>query len=186
MDDARLVQISKYLSKHLRHQPERLGLSLEPGGWVGVDVLLAALAAHQFALDRAMLEQVVSGNDKQRFAFDETKTKIRAQQGHSVSVDLELAPARPPAVLYHGTGGGSVPAILRDGLKKMGRHHVHLSADVPTAERVGARHGRPAVFAVDASAMSGEGWTFYRSGNGVWLVDAVPARFLKLMETYRT
>ncbi|MDX1933075.1 MAG: RNA 2'-phosphotransferase [Capsulimonadales bacterium] len=178
MSNEHLVRTSKYLSKHLRHQPERIGLTLEPGGWVGVDDLLAACARNGFLLTREQLDEIVRENDKQRFAFDATGTKIRANQGHSVEVDLELSPAEPPEVLYHGTGAGSVEAIRREGLKKMRRHHVHLSADRETAERVGRRHGRPVVFRVDAAAMHAAGHVFYRSDNGVWLTEHVPPEFL--------
>ncbi len=180
MDEARLVKISKYLSKHLRHRPERLGLELEPGGWVGVDALLRACARQRFPIDRAELEEVVWRNDKRRFAFDESETKIRAQQGHSIPVDLELEPVEPPPVLYHGTAERNVAAILDYGLEKMGRHHVHLSPDAVTAERVGGRRGRAVVLTVDAGAMRRDGWPFYRSGNGVWLVDRVPPEYLRV------
>ena len=181
MDEKRLVKVSKYLSKHLRHQPERLGLELSPGGWVAVTDLLAACARHQFAVSRGELEEVVRCNDKQRFSFDDTGTRIRANQGHSVEVDLQLEPAEPPAVLYHGTGHGNVAPIQASGLCKMARHHVHLSADVPTAVKVGSRHGRPVVFAVDAAAMRQDGFVFYRSANGVWLVSEVPPKYLNLI-----
>lgn len=179
MKDAHFVRISKYLSKHLRHQPERLGLELGPGGWVSVDELLAACARNNFPISRAELDEVVSDNDKQRFAFDPTGTLIRAQQGHSVEVDLQLEAATPPAVLYHGTVERNLAAILADGLLKMQRHHVHLSADLETATKVGARRGRPLILAVDAAAMEQAGFTFYRSGNGVWLVDHVPPQYLR-------
>lgn len=181
MDKSRQTKISKYLSKHLRHTPERLGLTLAIGGWVNVDELLSACAAHQFPVTRAELEDVVAANDKQRFSFDETKTRIRANQGHSVDVDLNLQPQTPPDVLYHGTGEQSVPAILRSGLLKMSRHHVHLSKDVETARKVGMRHGRPAILAIDAAAMQQASFTFYRSDNGVWLVDEVPPQYLSVM-----
>lgn len=181
MDDARLTKISKYLSKHLRHQPERLGLTLASGGWVPVDTLLAAAAQHRFPITRAELDEVVTRSDKQRFAFDATGTLIRANQGHSVAIDLELTPQEPPAVLYHGTGEKSVSVILRNGLHKMSRHHVHLSPDTVTARNVGARHGRPVIFAVDTGAMQRAGHVFYRSENGVWLVDHVPPEFLRQM-----
>lgn len=181
MDPKRLVKISKYLSKHLRHQPERLGLELAAGGWVRVDDLLAALARNSFPVTRDQLEEVVAGNDKQRFSFDATGTLIRANQGHSTSVDLQLEPATPPALLYHGTGAQNVEVIRRDGLKKMARHHVHLSIDLPTATKVGARHGKPAVFEVDAAAMHRAGHPFYVSANGVWLVDSVPPEYLRLL-----
>jgi putative RNA 2'-phosphotransferase len=179
MDERQTVRVSKYLSKHLRHQPENIGLTLEPGGWVGVDDLLAACARNGFRLTRAELDAVVADNDKQRFSYDESGARIRANQGHSVEVDLELPPAAPPDVLYHGTVHTTADAIRRDGLKKMRRHHVHLSPDVETATRVGARHGRPVVFAVDARAMADAGHTFYVSDNGVWLTDEVPPRFLR-------
>ncbi len=178
MPDERLVKISKYLSRHLRHQPERIGLTLGPGGWVGVEDLLAACAAHGMRLSRAELEQVVAGNNKQRFAFDETGERLRASQGHSVDVDLGLDPATPPEVLYHGTGQGTAEAIRKGGLHRMSRHHVHLSQDRETARAVGARHGRPVVFTVDAGAMHRAGLAFHCSANGVWLTDHVPAHFL--------
>ena len=179
MDARQLVRISKYLSLHLRHRPERLGLSLDPGGWVEVDALLAAAARDGHPISRAELDEVVASNDKQRFSFDPSGTRIRANQGHSVEVDLQLQPAEPPAVLYHGTGAGSASAIRREGLRKMRRHHVHLSADLQNAQRVGARHGEPVVFAVDAAAMRRAGHVFYRSANGVWLTDRVPPEFLR-------
>ena len=179
MDEKRIVKISRYLSKHLRHRPERLGLRLEPGGWVGVDELLEACARHRFPISHEELREVVERNDKRRFAFDPSGTRIRAQQGHSVPVDLELETLDPPPVLYHGTNEAVLPAILREGLNPMGRHHVHLSPDPETAERVGARRGRPAILEVDSGRMGHEGHAFYRSGNGVWLVDAVPPRYLR-------
>ena len=179
MTEARLVKISKYLSKHLRHDPERLGLTLEAGGWVGVDDLLAACARKQMTITRDELDTVVAQNNKQRFSFDETGARIRANQGHSVDVDLQLEPVTPPDVLYHGTGHQSVDAILAEGLRKQNRHHVHLSADTETARAVGARHGRPNILVVDARAMHDAGHIFYRSDNGVWLADAVPPEFLR-------
>lgn len=178
MDTEKRVRISKFLALHLRHDPAGLGLELEPGGWVAVEALLAACARKRRPISRAELEEVVRTSDKQRFAFDAAKTKIRANQGHSVDVDLQLTPAEPPPILYHGTGEGSLAAILRDGLSKMQRHHVHLSADAVTAHKVGARHGRPAVLRVDAAAMAAAGIVFYRAANGVWLVDHVPPHYL--------
>lgn len=183
MDPARLVKISKYLSKHLRHQPERLQLTLQPGGWVEVKDLLAACARFRFPITQEELEEVVSRNDKQRFSFDETGQKIRANQGHSTEVDLQLTPIEPPELLYHGTGANSVEAILRTGLIKMSRHHVHLSPDTETARRVGMRHGKPAIFIVKAQEMRKAGFLFYCSANGVWLVDSVPVQFLERQNT---
>jgi putative RNA 2'-phosphotransferase len=180
MNDSRLVKISKYLSKHLRHTPERIGIKLSEGGWVPVDELLAACAKHSFTLSYEELKEVVARNDKKRFSFDSTGTQIRANQGHSVEIDLQLAPAMPPDVLYHGTGENAVESIIATGLSKMSRHHVHLSADRMTAKKVGARHGRPVIFAVNAAAMQAAGYTFYCSNNGVWLVDQVPPEFLAI------
>jgi putative RNA 2'-phosphotransferase len=174
----RHVRISKFLSLYLRHRPQELGLILEPGGWVTVDALFQVSAARGFAIGRDELEQVVAESDKQRFALSEDGTRIRANQGHSVSVDLELEPLEPPPILYHGTGHRAVSAIQVEGLRKMSRHHVHLSGDPDTAHKVGARHGRPAVFEVDAARMARDGHVFYRSTNGVWLVDQVPAQYL--------
>jgi putative RNA 2'-phosphotransferase len=179
LDPKRLVKTSKYLSRHLRHDPARLGLTLEPGGWVEVDALLRACAARSFALTEAELREVVEKNDKQRFSFDQSGRRIRANQGHSVDIDLDLPAADPPPVLFHGTGRGSVDAIMREGLSRMGRDHVHLSPDVPTALRVGGRHGRPVVLQVDAAGMAANGHQFYVSDNGVWLTEAVPPRYLQ-------
>ena len=133
-------------------------------------------------LSRNDLAEIVTSSDKQRFAFDEAGDRIRANQGHSVEVDLQMEPTEPPAVLYHGTGSGTVAVILREGLRKMRRHHVHLSPDVETATRVGARHGRPVILTVDAAAMRRAGHVFYVSANGVWLTDEVPPEFLHLAE----
>jgi putative RNA 2'-phosphotransferase len=180
MDSKQLVRISKYLSKHLRHEPEALGLTLAEGGWVEVAELLAACARARFPITRAQLEEVVATSDKKRFAFDASGARIRANQGHSVEVDLQLEPVEPPAVLYHGTAERNRDAILTGGLQKMSRHHVHLSGDVETAVKVGQRHGKPMVLAVDAAAMRKDGHIFFRSDNGVWLVDSVPPHYLRL------
>ncbi|MFF2522337.1 RNA 2'-phosphotransferase [Streptomyces liangshanensis] len=177
-DERRTVKVSKYLSKHLRHQPERIGITLDANGWVAIDDVLRAAAAHGFRMSRADLDHAVAVNDKQRFTVD--GERIRANQGHTVAVDLELAPAEPPAYLYHGTAPHSLPAIRAEGLRRMDRHHVHLTADRETATRVGARRGRPVVLAVDAGAMHRAGLVFHVSANGVWLTDAVPPRFLRL------
>ncbi|MDP8950759.1 MAG: RNA 2'-phosphotransferase [Actinomycetota bacterium] len=175
----RHVHLSKYLSKYLRHRPEELGLELAPGGWVSVEALLAASARRGFPISREELDEVVARNDKKRFAFDRSGARIRAQQGHSVPVDLGLEPAEPPPVLYHGTPDRNLPKILHDGLRKMSRHHVHLSPDEKTAAAVGRRRGRPVVFLVDARAMRLDGRDFNRSGNGAWLFEHVPTRYLR-------
>jgi putative RNA 2'-phosphotransferase len=148
---------------------------------VAVTELLAALARHGFPVTRDELDAVVAINDKQRFAFDEAGGRIRANQGHSVEIDLELTPAEPPDVLYHGTAATSLDAILAGGLLKMRRHHVHLSQDTATALRVGARHGKPVVLAVASRKMIGNGFRFFVSANGVWLVDHVPPAYLTVL-----
>ncbi|MER5463403.1 RNA 2'-phosphotransferase [Streptomyces sp. NPDC002668] len=176
-DERRTVKVSKYLSKHLRHQPERIGIVLDENGWVPVDELMRSAAEHGFRITRAELDHVVAVNDKQRFTID--GTRIRANQGHSVEVDLDLPPAEPPAYLYHGTVAGSLDAIRDEGLRAMNRHHVHLSPDRETATRVGARRGRPVVLSVHAGAMHEAGHLFHVSANGVWLTDAVPPEFLR-------
>lgn len=177
MDERRTVKVSKYLSKHLRHQPERIGLVLDEAGWVEIDELIAACAAHNFRFTRAELDHVVAANDKKRFAVD--GTRIRASQGHSIEVDLGLPPATPPPYLYHGTVDRFLDAIRTEGLRPMNRHAVHLSPDRETATRVGARRGRPVVLPVDAAAMHRDGHTFHVSANGVWLTEAVPPRYLR-------
>lgn len=175
------TRVSKFLSLYLRHQPEALGLALEPGGWVAIDALLRGAAAAGMNITREELEEVVRKSDKQRFAIDETGARIRANQGHSTEVDLQLEPADPPAELYHGTPERNQEIILRDGLKKMARHHVHLSPDVATATRVGERRGRAAILVIAAAQMHAEGHAFFRSSNGVWLVDSVPPVYLRVL-----
>ncbi|GAA3104306.1 RNA 2'-phosphotransferase [Streptosporangium carneum] len=177
MDERRMVRISKYLAKHLRHQPERIGITLDANGWVEVDTLLTAAAAHGFPVSRAELERVVADNDKRRYVID--GDRIRASQGHSVAVDLDLPAAEPPAFLYHGTVARNMTAIRAEGLQPMNRHHVHLSPDRETATRVGARRGVPVVLVVDAAAMRAAGHEFRLSANGVWLADHVPPSFLR-------
>ncbi|MFI6207221.1 RNA 2'-phosphotransferase [Streptomyces sp. NPDC051041] len=177
MDDGRTVKISKYLSKHLRHQPERIGLALDEGGWAEIDDLIAACAAHGFRFTREELDHVVATNDKRRFAVE--GTRIRASQGHSVDVDLGLPPSPPPPYLYHGTVARHLDAIRAEGLRPMSRHDVHLSPDRETATRVGARRGRPVVLSVDAAAMHRDGHVFRVSANGVWLTRAVPPQYLR-------
>ncbi|MFE7463532.1 RNA 2'-phosphotransferase [Streptomyces sp. NPDC057499] len=180
MDERRTVKVSKYLSKHLRHQPERIGITLDARGWVPIDTLLRAMARHGVHLTRAELDHVVATNDKRRFAVE--GDRIRASQGHTVPVDLGLPPAEPPAYLYHGTVGRALESIRSEGLRPMNRTHVHLSPDRETATRVGARRGRPVVLPVDAGAMHRAGHTFHVSANGVWLTEAVPPEFLRLRD----
>jgi putative RNA 2'-phosphotransferase len=173
-----LVTISKFLSKHLRHAPDALGLMLQPGGWVAVDDLLAASERAGFTITYDELIECVETNDKKRFSFDDTGDLIRANQGHSVEVDLQLEEKQPPDVLFHGTVERFLVSIMVEGLKKGKRHHVHLSKDVDTARKVGSRRGKPVILQVDAGGMHGQGFKFFVSVNGVWLTDSVPAAFL--------
>jgi putative RNA 2'-phosphotransferase len=179
----RYVEISKYLSKHLRHQPERLGLELLPGGWVKVDELLAAVERAGFEISLVELQQVVATSDKQRFGFDDTGNLIRANQGHSVEVDLQLPVQTPPATLYHGTNVKVVEMILAAGLQKMSRHHVHLTTNLELAHQVGGRRAKSFVFVVDALSMANDGYHFYCTENQVWLVDNVPPKYLSSLDS---
>jgi putative RNA 2'-phosphotransferase len=173
--------ISKYLSLVLRHRPEAAGLVLDRQGWAAVEDVLAAAQRRFPGFSRADLEELVRSNDKQRFALDESGSRIRANQGHSVAVELGLATATPPDRLYHGTAARFLPSIFEQGLVRGKRHHVHLSADRETARTVGARRaGETAILEVRAGAMAAAGHTFYRSANGVWLVDTVPPEYLAL------
>jgi len=175
------TRISKFLSLVLRHQPQTLGLQLDENGWTNVEQLLDGMNQAGFSIDRQILIHVVETNAKKRFAFNETQDRIRANQGHSIEVELGYHPQNPPAILYHGTSIHSVTAIQQLGLTKMSRHHVHLSADVETATKVGQRKGKSVVFEVYAKQMFDQGFIFYQSDNGVWLTDRVPANFLKLL-----
>lgn len=172
------VKRSKRLARVLRHRPGSVGLSLDPNGWVEVSSLLRALAEHGPAISREDLLRVVATNDKQRFEIDSRADRIRARQGHSVEVELALEPVDPPPVLYHGTPQRHLASILTTGLDRRRRHHVHLSADVETARRVGRRRGEEVILEVDAAAMAAAGMVFWRTGNGVWLTDAVPPSFI--------
>lgn len=172
-------EISKFLSYVLRHAPESIGLRLDPNGWAEVPELLEKASAAGKSFDLATLRAVVLENDKQRFTLSQDERRIRAAQGHSVVVDLAVAEREPPAVLYHGTASRNLDAIFAEGLKPGQRRQVHLSLDPDTARKVGARHGKPVVLTVDAARMYGEGFTFFRADNGVWLTDHVPAAFLE-------
>lgn len=176
--DKELTQVSKFISLILRHNPGRIGLTLDSGGWANVDELLTKAQHAGHPITRSQLEEVVAQNNKQRFRFSNDGMMIRANQGHSIDVNLGLEPLVPPAILYHGTATRFVENIRREGLLKRRRQHVHLSADVDTARMVGGRHGSPIILTVDTAAMHTAGYAFYCSENGVWLTDHVPAVFL--------
>lgn len=173
------ARMSKFLSLILRHRPEVIGLTLQEGGWASVADLISKVNQHGDSLDFELLTFIVDTNDKKRFAFNEDSTMIRANQGHSVEVDLQIPQAIPPDVLYHGTAVHLLAAVLKDGLKRQKRHHVHLSALPATAISVGGRHGKPVLLKIDAQAMHAAGHVFYLSANGVWLADEVPALFIE-------
>jgi putative RNA 2'-phosphotransferase len=177
-----LVEISKFLSFVLRHNPQAIGITLDAEGWVSVDELLAAAARHGQSIRREQLDEVVATNDKKRFAFSPDGRLIRANQGHSVEVDLGLAPVEPPELLYHGTVERFLDSIHEKGLIRGKRHHVHLSADRETAVRVGQRSGRPVVLVVESGRMHRDGHKFFRSENGVWLTETVPSTYLQFPE----
>jgi putative RNA 2'-phosphotransferase len=170
--------ISKFLSLILRHAPETIGLVLDEHGWADVDELLVKAAKKGKTFSREELEEVVVTNDKQRFAFNEDKSRIRASQGHSIDVELQLEAKEPPETLYHGTVPKFLDSIRRQGLKKMSRQYVHLSADRLTAEKVGSRRGEAVILAVRSKEMSADGFGFFLSENGVWLTDHVPMKYI--------
>jgi putative RNA 2'-phosphotransferase len=168
------TEISKALSYWLRHAPEAAGLALDAQGWTDTGAVMAALQGKGAALDFDRLVRVVELSDKQRFELSADAGRIRARQGHSVAVDLDLPPVTPPDVLYHGTVERFLDAILSEGLKPQARHHVHLSADLETANKVGQRRGKPVILTIDAAAMAAEGAVFFVTSNQVWLTDNVP------------
>ncbi len=177
-DRASLTKLSKFLSLVLRHDPGVVGVVLDPSGWVAIDHLVARCRAHGKTLTRELLETIVATSDKQRFAISDDGQRVRANQGHSIEVELNYAPAAPPDLLFHGTVASSLTAIRADGLRRMARHHVHLSLDLATARIVGARRGPPIVLTIAAGRMHREGLVFFRAANGVWLTDHVPAAYV--------
>ena len=172
-----LTDTSKYISLILRHKPEVIGISLDEHGWANVSELVAGINKTQpFSMEQ--LEEIVRTDNKKRYSFNEDKTLIRANQGHSIPVDVELPEKQPPDILYHGTGEKYVSSIDRQGLIPKSRLYVHLSKDSDTAFKVGARHGKPVVYRVDAHKMAEDGYKFYLSVNGVWLTKEVPMKYL--------
>lgn len=174
INDKETIRLSKLLSLALRHRPEVLGIELDNNGWTEVSVLL-----HRAKITSETLDYIVETNNKQRFAFNADKTKIRANQGHSVTIELGYVAQRPPDILFHGTSLQFLPSILRTGLDKRQRHHVHLSPDIETALKVGERRGKPIVLEIDSAKMYNDQFAFYLSTNGVWLTDHVPPKYIK-------
>ena len=173
-----LARNSKFLSLVLRHKPEAIGLTLDEFGWAKIDELLACSEQNGRVISREQLNEVVSGNDKQRFAISDDHTRIRARQGHSLPVDLGLKSILPPDVLYHGTAHRFLDSILEHGLLKRNREYVHLSPDANTARKVGSRHGPPVILRIRSGEMHKQGAAFYLSENGVWLTELVPPAYI--------
>ena len=172
-----LNDISKYIALILRHKPETIGISLDEHGWADVDELIKGISK-TYEFDMGMLEEIVATDNKQRYSFNEDHTLIRANQGHSVPVDVELEEVEPPQTLFHGTGEKYTASIDEQGLISKSRLYVHLSADRETAVKVGQRHGKPVVYVVKSGEMHKDGYVFFRSVNGVWLTKEVPVKFL--------
>ncbi len=170
--------ISKFMSLVLRHKPEEIGLKLNENGWAYVEELIEKINAKGIQVDKETIERVVATNDKKRFAFNEDKTMIRASQGHTIDVELDLPVTIPPDILYHGTATRFLESILTEGLQKQSRQHVNLSATMETAMSVGSRHGKPVILAINAKSMQDAGFKFYLSANGVWLTDVVPVQYI--------
>ena len=169
------TRASKFLSLVLRHQPEKIGITLDPHGWAKVREILLGMN-----LTMEDLTYIVETDEKQRYSFNEDRTLIRANQGHSISIDLELEAREPPEYLYHGTVGRFLGGIQKEGLKAGKRQFVHLSADVETALAVGRRRGKPVVLQVDAGRMYEDGYPFFLSANGVWMTKEAPTKYLKM------
>ena len=176
-----LTNLSRYLSLILRHKPEVIGIALDEHGWANVDELIAGIAADN-EFNRETLEEIVRTDSKQRYSFNEDGTLIRANQGHSIPVDVELEEFVPPEILWHGTAEKYVEAIDEQGLVPKSRLYVHLSRDLETAVSVGKRHGRPVVYQVKAGEMHRDGYKFYLSKNGVWLTKQVPVEYLRMID----
>ncbi|MDR0416736.1 MAG: RNA 2'-phosphotransferase [Propionibacteriaceae bacterium] len=172
------IRLGRLISLVLRHDPSAAGITLDEHGWAVVDDLLSGMNRRGHSIDPATLRRIVAENDKARYCLSQDGRRIRANQGHSVDVDVQLAVADPPAELFHGTAERFLDSIKRAGLQPRQRQYIHLSADVDTAIKVGRRHGAPVVLRVDSAAMAHDGHIFRLSQNNVWLTDAVPWRYL--------
>lgn len=177
-DDAQKTKLSKFLSLLLRHHPEIAGIQLDEHGWADVDDLLAGMNNKGRRIDEALLDEIVASDAKSRYSFSPDHKLIRANQGHSIPVDVELEAVDPPEILYHGTADRFLPSIRAEGLTRQSRLYVHLSNDVTTARKVGARHGKSVVLTIRAGDMARAGYLFYLSVNKVWLCKHVPAEYI--------
>jgi putative RNA 2'-phosphotransferase len=175
-----LEKASRYLSYILRHKPEEIGLQLDHEGWADLQELIERAKENGNPLSEAFIRKVVETSEKKRFSISGDGDFIRANQGHSVPVDLGLIALEPPELLFHGTADRFLDSILDSGLSKGSRHHVHLSEDIETANSVGMRYGLPAILIVRSDQMFREGFQFYRSENGVWLTDSVPTKYISV------
>lgn len=173
-----LIKISRFISLILRHKPETIGITLDEHGWANVEELIAGVNK-KYPIDMQILEKIVNDDDKNRYSFNGDKTMIRANQGHSIPVDVELKKLNPPDILYHGTGEKYVESIERQGLIRKNRLYVHLSNDIEIAKKVGKRHGKPVIYEIDCKKMIEDGIEFFKSENNVWLVESVPVKYLK-------
>ena len=180
-DMGSLDKLSVFISLVLRHKPDVAGITLDSHGWANVDELLDGINKTGRKIDRKTLEEIVSADNKQRYSFNQDKTMVRANQGHSVPVDVELKELQPPDILYHGTADRFLDDILDGGLKSMSRLYVHLSKDIETALGVGKRHGYPVILKVYSGDMYKDGYKFYLSENGVWLTKNVEVKYLEVM-----
>lgn len=180
-DNMNLTNLSRYISLILRHKPEVIEITLDEHGWASVNDLICGIEKNNPGFNMDILEQIVRTDSKQRYSFNDDKSLIRANQGHSVNVDVELKEKEPPEYLYHGTGEKYVKFINQDGLIPKSRLYVHLSKDIKTAENVGKRHGKEVVYRINSGQMYRDGYKFYLSENGVWLTKEVPVKYLEMV-----
>ncbi|MBN7573680.1 MULTISPECIES: RNA 2'-phosphotransferase [Clostridium] len=177
------MRISKFISLILRHKPEEIGLTLDEYGYISTSDLINGLNKKGYKVTISDIERIVAEDGKQRYSFNNDKTKIKANQGHSIKVNLELQAIKPPKVLYHGTATRFMDSICREGIKKQNRQYVHLSADIETATKVGKRHGELVIFKINSEQMNKDGYKFFLSENKVWLTDYVPAKYFEIFRT---
>lgn len=182
MTEKEITNISRFMSLVLRHQPEKIGLDLDAQGWASVEELIEKMQKAGKNLNHTILEEVVTNNNKKRFAFNEDKSRIRASQGHTIEIELGYEPKEPPEILYHGTAFKNIASILQKGILKGDRHHIHLSKDVETAMSVGTRHGKPILLIIKAQRMFNDGIPFFCSENGVWLTEYIHPKYFSVQE----